>query len=493
MERSPWFYSTILVSIIALFAVVALGVFGIVLLVANLDVASVIPFSSSLDKQLEQVVLEANVTAIDLGPMPDKAKVALGEALFFDKEISGNRDTACSTCHHPLLHGGDGLPVSFGTGGRGLGTARAIGEGRELIPRNAPEIFNRGAPEWRTMFWDGRVASHGTYVLESPAGGDLPLELDSPLAAQAMFPPTSRDEMRGRSGDMCETYDNEPIVLSKGSELNGLWLELEERAQNINEIALVGDGEVTQIWDALMDRLLAIPEYGRLFAAAYPDITEQELGFEHAANAIAAYEIAAFSFDDSAWDRYLAGDLDAMSAEAKKGALLFYGEAGCGQCHSGSLMTDQQFHNIGVPQLGPGKQEGGIDYGRYLETKDQQDKFAFRTPPLRNVSLTGPWMHNGAYMVLEDVVRHHLNPEASLRAYDPSQLPEPFQEVVHLDGALMWEMLSTLDPLIEKPVQLSDEEFNQLMAFLYAQTSPSAVDLSHLVPESVPSGLPVFD
>jgi cytochrome c peroxidase len=493
MERSPWFYATILVSIIALFAIIALGVFGIVFLFTSSDMAGAIHFSPSLDEQLEKVIDQANVTAIDLGPMPSEAKVVLGEALFFDKEISGNRDTACSTCHHPLLHGGDGLPLSFGTGGRGLGTARAIGEKRELIPRNAPEIFNRGAPEWRTMFWDGRIASHGTYVLESPAGGDLPLGLDSPLAAQAMFPPTSRDEMRGRSGDICETYENEPIVLSKGSELAGVWLELAARVENVNEVALVEDGEVTEIWHSLMDRLMAIPEYVQLFAAAYPATPEQELGFEHAANAIAAYEIAAFSFDDSPWDRYLTGERDALSAEAKQGALLFYGEAGCSQCHSGSLMTDQQFHNIGVPQLGPGKQEGGIDYGRYLETKDPEDKFAFRTAPLRNVSLTGPWTHNGAYTALEDVVLHHLNPEASLRTYDPSQLPEPFREVVHLDGALIWEMLATLDPLVDTPRELSDEEFNQLMAFLHALTSPSAVDLSHLVPESVPSGLPLFD
>ncbi len=493
MERSPWFYATILVSVIAIFAIIALGILGIVFLVTNSNIAEEPLFSPSLDQRLEEVVVDANVAPIDLGPMPSEAKVALGEALFFDKEISGNRDTACSTCHHPLLHGGDGLPVSFGTGGRGLGTARAIGEDRQLIPRNAPEIFNRGAPEWRTMFWDGRVASQGTYVLESPAGGDLPLGLDSPLAVQAMFPPTSRDEMRGRSGDMCETYKDETVVLSQGSELAGVWLGLTARAENANEIALLEDGAVTEIWHSLMGRLMAIPEYVQLFAAAYPGTPEEELGFEHAANAIAAYEIAAFSFDDSPWDRYLFGERDALSAEAKQGALLFYGDAGCSQCHSGSLMTDQQFHNIGVPQLGPGKQEGGIDYGRYLVSQDPQDKFAFRTPPLRNVSLTGPWTHNGAYTGLEEVVRHHLNPEGSLRSYDPSQLSEPFRDVVHLDGELIGEMLATLDPLVKEPRELSDQEFNQLMAFLHALTSPSAVDLSDLVPESVPSGMPVFD
>jgi cytochrome c peroxidase len=487
MGKSPWFYATILVSIIAIFALmVAFGTL-FVYISASTSGSDLTP----IDEELQSVIEDAGVEAIDLGPMPSEEKVALGEALFFDKEIGGNRDTACSTCHHPLLHGGDGLPLSFGTGGQGLGTARTIGVGRELVPRNAPEIFNRGAPEWQTMFWDGRVASHG-YVLESPAGGDLPLDLDSPLAVQAMFPPTSRDEMRGRAGDLC-VDDLKGVEILEQNDLAALWEALSRRAALANEVALVEDEEVTQIWNRLTNRLLAIPEYEEMFRAAYPDTPVNDLGFEHAANAIAAYEIAAFSFDDSPWDRYLSGELGALSTEAKEGALLFYGKAGCSECHSGTLITDQQFHNIAIPQLGPGKQEGGIDYGRYLETNSPADKFAFRTPPLRNVTLTGPWTHNGSYMNLEDVVRHHLNPEYSLRNYDPSTLPEPFRDLVHQDEALLEEILETLDERLAEPTELSDEEFRQLMAFVEALTSPSAVDLSHLVPGSVPSGLPVYD
>ncbi len=487
MGKSPWFYATITVSVVAIFAlIVAFGALYIYAASALND-----PAISPIDKELQTAVENAQVTAIDLGPMPSAEKVALGEALFFDKELGGNRDTACSTCHHPLLHGGDGLPLSFGTGGAGIGTTRAMGAGRELVPRNAPEIFNRGAPEWRTMFWDGRVASHG-YELESPAGGDLPPGLDSPLAVQAMFPPTSRDEMRGKVGDLCLDEVNGVEIIEE-SDLAGLWSALSRRAALANEVAMVEDGNVIEIWATLMNRLLAIPEYEKLFAAAYPLTATKDMGFEHAANAIAAYEIAAFSFDDSPWDRYLAGDREALSEEAKKGALLFYGKAGCSECHSGSLMTDQQYHNIAVPQLGPGKQEGGLDYGRYLETKEPADKFAFRTPPLRNIALTGPWTHSGAYMALEDVVLHHLDPESALRSYDPTSLPESFRDTAHLDDDLLSEMLDTLDTRLAEPKELSDEEVQQLMVFLYALTSPSAVDLSYLVPDSVPSGLPVYD
>ena len=128
-------------------------------------------------------------------------------------------------------------------------------------------------------------------------------------------------------------------------------------ARIVNEVALFSDDDLIDIWSALTDRLLAFPEDQLLFRNAYPQIAEEDLGFQHAANAIAAYEVAAFSFADSQWDRYLAGDHDALSEDAKRGALLFYGEAGCSNCHGGILMTDQEFHNIGVPQLGPGKDD----------------------------------------------------------------------------------------------------------------------------------------
>jgi cytochrome c peroxidase len=217
------------------------------------------------------------------------------------------------------------------------------------------------------------------------------------------------------------------------------------------------------------------------------------LGFQHAATAIAAYEIAAFTFTDSPWDRYLAGELDALSDKEKKGALLFYGDAGCSSCHSGVLMTDQKYHNIGVPQFGPGKDESGLDYGRYLATGEPGDMFAFRTPPLRNVALTGPWMHNGAYDNLQDVIAHHLNVSQSLVDYSGDHLTDIVQVSLRNESAVTDEVLGTIDPLMTTPRELTPEDIDQLMAFLYAQTSPTAVDLAHLVPDSVPSGLPVWD
>lgn len=423
----------------------------------------------SLDARLRAELTDAGISPLNPGPPPDAAKVALGKALFFDKELSGNRDISCATCHHPLLHTGDSLSISFGTGAHGLGTARIMGEGRTLVPRNATEIFNRGAAEWTQIFWDGRVSGDPTAGFVSPAGDVLPSGLDNVLAVQAMFPVTSQDEMRGSQGDYAR---------------NG----------EINELGLLDIDDFPAVWKALMFRLLAIPEYVSLFQAAYPDVPLDQLGFQHAANAIAAYEIADFSFVDSPWDRYVGGETTALADEAKAGALLFYGAAGCAQCHSGNLMTDQQYYNIGVPQLGPGKKsEEGYDFGRYLETNDPKDLFAFRTPPLRNVALTGPWMHNGAYRSLEDAVRHHLDPATSLRNYNESQLMPILQATCKEDAATIQALLNSLDPLVATPKTLSEAQVQQLMAFLYTLTSPSAIDQTAAVPESVPSGLAVND
>jgi len=351
------------------------------------------PKKQSLDDELRELLADHGVSPID-SPPQDAPQALLGRALFFDRILSGNRDTACATCHHPLLATGDSLALGVGTGTPTLGAVgplREKGPGREFIPRNAPEIFNRGSAHWRSQFWDSRVEVVGG-VLHTPAGASLPPGLSTVLEAQAMFPVTSRDEMRGAPAD----------------------------AAAGNELAGIADNDLQAIWDALMVRLLSIPEYQDLFALAYPGVAEQNLGFQHAAKAIAAWEAGALAFDDSPFDEYLRGSNNALSAAAKRGALLFYGQAGCASCHSGSLLSDQRHYNLAVPQLGPGKAPGaGLDLGRFGVTGNGNDMFRFRTPPLRNVAATGPWMHNGAYSSLKDAVEHHLDAVKALRKYKP--------------------------------------------------------------------------
>jgi len=421
------------------------------------------------DQQLGAAVQAAHITPLDPGPRAAAATINLGRALMYDKELSGNRDISCATCHHPLMHTGDGLSVSMGTGCRGLGPTRTLGEGRPLIPRNAPEVFNRGATLWTSMFWDMRVTGSVATGFNSPAHDTLPSGLESVLAVQAMFPVTSRDEMRGRVGDV-DVFDQ------------------------ANEVALLADTDFGGIWAALMQRLLRIPAYVALFNDAYPEVATEELGFQHAANAIAAFESATWTLLDSPWDRYVAGDHDALSENAKHGALLFFGKAGCAECHSGNLLTDQQAHDIAAPQVGPGKgTEAPLDYGRGRETGNLDDRYKFRTPPLRNVAITGPWMHDGAYTTLEGAVRHHLDPATSLRSYDAAQLAVDMQSTWQGGEATLAAILANLDPLVATPRSLTDTEVNEILTFLESLTDPAESDLGADIPDSVPSGLPVRD
>ncbi len=419
------------------------------------------------DEALAQIIQKQQLEPLAPAPAQNPAKVRLGRALYFDKILSGNRDTSCASCHHPRHMTGDDKPLSAGTGAVIDGHKRHLGRGRLFTARNSPEVFNRGVSAWTTQFWDMRVRISDDGALLTPAGSRLPDGLDSVLAAQAMFPVTGRDEMRGERWDT--GVDGQP-----------------------NELGPIVDSLLNRIWDALMTRLLAIDAYRQMFAEAYPDVPQDELGFEDAANAIAAFEIEAFSPNETPWDRYLAGHTDALDAAQKRGAVLFYGKAGCAECHSGALFTDQKAHNLAVPQFGPGKSPDepyDLGYGRV--SNDPSYDFAFRTPTLRNVEFTAPYMHDGAYATLEAAVRHHLHPAQSLRDYDPSHLDPKLREQMHNSPEEQARIVQTLDEKLADPPQLSDAEVADVIAFMKALSSTHADDCMDAVPDAVPSGLPL--
>ncbi len=420
------------------------------------------------------------VTDNDFYPTPSNAKVELGKVLFYDKILSGNSNTSCATCHHSLTGTGDGLALPVGEGGKGLGVTRDTGSGsdaiHERVPRNAPHVFNLGAQEFAVMFHDGRVAVDSSQPsgFTSPAGAQLPLGLDNPLAVQAMFPVTSATEMAGQLGE-------NPVADAAAAGI------------------LSGENGV---WGLLAQRLRAIPEYVAMFQAAYPSQinTADDIQFKDAANAIAAFETTAWRADNSRFDQYLRGDKHMLSKQEKKGMKLFYGKANCGSCHSGKFQTDQGFHAIAMPQIGPGKghnsdgyDDGREDFGREAVTGNVNDRFRFRTPTLRNVALTAPYGHAGAYDSLEAVVRHHLSPVDSLFNYDTSQVRMPSRAdldeqdfVVMNDG---WRIEQIVQRNELASVDLDEEEFARLISFLHTLTDNSFLDDRHNVPSSVPSGL----
>ena len=386
----------------------------------------------------------------------DPKQAALGQSLFYDNILSGNRNISCAHCHHPDFGTGDGLSLGIGEGGAGLGPDRTAGTGadrvKKRIPRNAPGLWNLGARDLHTMFHDGRLSISDIYEngFNSPAEEWLPTGLNSLLAAQALFPLTAQFEMAGNPGE--------------------------------NEIIGAVHDRIDGAWPILAKRVRTAGDYGEKFVEAFDHISApEEVSIVEIANALAAFMAVEWQSIDSPFDRYLQGDDTALDAAQLRGMDLFYGKAGCDGCHSGSLLSDQEFHALGLPGFGPGRTRRfdpyARDVGRMGESDRLADAYAFRTPMLRNVALTAPYGHNGAYPTLEGIIRHHLDPTTALAVWDrkDANLPEiPWLAatdfVVQSDRR---EMERQAQAIKMQPRLIDDGEIADIVAFLHALTGDS--------------------
>lgn len=330
-------------------------------------------------------------------------KIALGRLLFFDPILSGNKDVACASCHHPSNGYAEFLDLSIGPNAKGFGSKRKFNQPNDIpfVKRNAQTIINtafngmdaRGKyePQQATMFWDDRAKS---------------------LEKQALEPIKAFEEMRGH-----------------------------------------GIAE-DQILAVIIDRLKNIPEYQQLFAIAFQDtepVTVENLG-----KAIAAFERSIIT-NNSRFDRYMRGESDAILISEKEGLALFK-KVGCVNCHNGPMFSDYKMHVIGVPDNNKLPQ---IDKGF-------QDTFAFRTPSLRNLRFTAPYMHNGSLATLERVLEFYED-IANNKTRNPNIPATKF------------------DPLIRE-LELSVKEMSLIISFLNTLNDDS---FNKDIPDNVPSGLAV--
>jgi cytochrome c peroxidase len=164
------------------------------------------------------------------------------------------------------------------------------------------------------------------------------------------------------------------------------------------------------------------------------------------------------------------------------------GGFGCAGCHAGDFFTDESFHAIAAPQIGRGKGDGDTgtnDFGLERETSNRNDRYAFRTPSLLNVEVTGPYFHSGAYDDLADVIRHHLDPQAGLEAFDPASIPQAEANDFAENTQDIIDFLETSGRGIStfrNPVEYTEEQVDALVAFLEALTDPCVVDRACLDP-----------
>lgn len=402
------------------------------------------------------------------------ALVEVGHLLFWDPILSGNRNIACATCHHPDFGTSDGVSLSIGEGASGLGPDRVPDPENmpeQRIPRNAPAMFNLGAKEFTTLFHDGRIQADPDQPngLRTPLDQEMVQGFSGVLSAQTMFPVLSQDEMAGHYGE-------------------------NEISKAVRSGRLTGENGA---WDLIAQRVRAIPEYQAAFEAALPEIADgKPIDFTDISNAIADFINAEWRADDSAFDRHLRGEAS-LEGEALRGMDLFYGDAGCSACHSGPFFTDHDFHAMAVPQFGPGKAERfeshARDEGRFRVTGHADDLYAFLTPSLRNVALTAPYGHTGSHRDLAAFVEYHLDPATGLAEFDRNQ------PVLHdFDGKEIWaatddtaETTRILGAIDAEGRDLPPGDIAALVAFLESLTDMNAAQGRLGIPDTVPSGLPV--
>ncbi len=226
------------------------------------------------------------------------------------------------------------------------------------------------------------------------------------------------------------------------------------------------------------ERVNDVKAYRKRFAKSFRAVKRgDDITYEMIAAAIAEFEMS-LTFADAPIDRFARGRRNAMTLEQKRGALLFFGEAGCVRCRavsgeSNEMFSDFQQHAIGVPQIAPTDDpahsnvvfdgpNADEDFGLEQVTGDPADRYKFRTAPLRNVALQPTFFHNGSFTSLEGAIRHHLDVYTSATEYTNR----------HLDRDLRGQMgplapvLAAVDPLLEQPIDLTEEQISWLCAFV---------------------------
>jgi cytochrome c peroxidase len=265
------------------------------------------------------------------------------------------------------------------------------------------------------------------------------------------------------------------------------------------------------IRNVVLQRLNANEAYVERFGDLFAEVAQGgPVDFAMIAQAIAEFEIS-LTFANAPIDRFARGELSAMTSSQKRGALLFFGKAGCVQCHavegpSNEMFSDFENHVVGVPQLAPqfGIGTGNVafrnrqgqfvaggkeDFGLEDISEQPADRYKFRTSPLRNIGMSATFFHNGAYTRLEDAIRHHLDPARYARKYKPSTAG--VDSDLRTDAASVESILERLDPLLVRPIRLTESEVNDLVEFVRnGLLDPRATPerLRPIIPEDLPSG-----
>jgi cytochrome c peroxidase len=321
-----------------------------------------------------------------IGNISTPDKILLGKILYWDEQLSSTKTVACASCHILSSGGTDprssennvlafnpGFDNSFNTADDILGSPgvpescekgdyilnNSYGYQAQVTGRKSPSTINAGYSS--TLFWDGRAEDS----LVDPITNELVLASGAALESQALGPPTSSVEM---------------------AHTNRSWKDIIDTIEKSSPLALspVATNEISD-W-------VGSDSYFQLFERVFGDAT---ITASRIAMAIASYERSLYS-NQTPFDDFIAGNAAALTAQERRGLAVFNGE-GCAACHTGALLTDHDFHNIGVS---PNEE----DIGRFFVTNNNADRGRFKTPSLRNLENKTSFMHNGGFSTIEQVI-----------------------------------------------------------------------------------------
>lgn len=361
---------------------------------------------------------------------PNELKAALGSKLFEDTQLSFNGKMSCATCHIDKFGSSDGLRNSIGVGGHGEGTERLNSDG-VVVPRNSMALWGRGEPDFSTFFWDGKVEKVGDKI-KSQFGDMVPS--DDPLTVAVHLPFVEIREMVVDDYDVEKTYKNEDVSSAQA------------------------------IFDTLVERVKADPEYVKKFEDAY-SIKPKDIKFIHIADAVKNFIQSKFKLKETRFENYVKTGSGLSEAEIA-GGMIFFGKGKCASCHSGRHYTDFQYYSIPFIQAGFGKNGFGVDYGRFNVTHNPDDLYKFRTPSLINVEQTAPYGHSGSAMSLKEAIISHFDP---LRMVDT-------EKMASLERSELYKKMMASNNGAKNIAYMDDEEIEKLIAFLktlsYAEEKP---------------------
>jgi cytochrome c peroxidase len=413
-------------------------------------------FTGTIESKLEQ----------RLGRKIDQKLAALGGLAFHDKLLALHNDNACAGCHAANLGVGDSQSIAIGVDNNNIVGPNRTGPRNQ---RRAPMVLNNAF--YTALMWNGRFSANsgdpfnnsGGFTFPPPEGNSLS-GFKHLLIAQAFIPPTERPEMAGFGAHVPGTNDG--------------------------------------IRAAVVARLNANLEYRQEFAKIFPGVNNGGgITYDMLAKAIAEFEFT-LTFADAPIDQYARGQKNALTSSQKQGALLFFGSAGCVQCHavkgkSNEMFSDFKSHVAGVPQICPDVTNvafdgpnGDEDFGLEQITGNSADRYKFRSSPLRNLKLQPTFFHNGAFTRLGDAIRFHINTIESARRYSPIEAGCD----ADLRLAPVEPVLARLDSRLVNKINLSQTQFLTLLDFVEngLQDKQATFDkLAKLIPKRVPSGMSV--